>query len=400
MEKVIPLFKVYMSSDAIEAASEILGSGYIGQGSMVDEFEKELEAKFNHPFVVTTNSATSAEHLAIHMLKKPRKEYRDAYQGLVGVLNDWPGIEDGDIALSTPLTCTATNWPLLANGLRLKWVDVDPTTLNMDLDDLEKKITPQTKVIMVVHWGGYPLDLDKLKSIQARAREKYGFSPVIIEDCAHSFGSTYKGNPVGTTGNMATFSFQAIKHLTSIDGGALLLPHRELCDRAKLLRWYGIDRNTNKKDFRCEENIDEWGFKFHMNDVNASVGIQNLKYVDAVVQSHQSNAGFYDEQLKGLENVTTLSRHSNRTSAFWIYSLLVDNNRKFMDFMGEKGISVSKVHERNDIHTCVSEYSSELPNLNALDKRITSIPVGWWVTEEDRERIVEAIRQYDCKGGR
>jgi dTDP-4-amino-4,6-dideoxy-D-glucose/dTDP-4-amino-2,4-dideoxy-beta-L-xylose transaminase len=156
------------------------------------------------------------------------------------------GLEDGDEVLTTPLTCTATNWPILANNFNIKWVDIDPETLNMDLDDLARKITPKTKAIFVVHWGGYPLDLDRLEEIQNHANRLYGFKPAIIEDCAHAMGSKYKGKLIGTHGNICTFSLQAIKHITSGDGGLLFVPHDELYKRGKLLRWYGIDRDGNQ----------------------------------------------------------------------------------------------------------------------------------------------------------
>jgi dTDP-4-amino-4,6-dideoxy-D-glucose/dTDP-4-amino-2,4-dideoxy-beta-L-xylose transaminase len=115
-----------------------------------------------------------------------------------------------------------------------------------------------------------------LKEIQEKALRMYGFKPAIIEDCAHALGSKFNGKPLGSHGNICTFSFQAIKHMTSVDGGALVLPHKELYSRAKLLRWYGIDRESDRKDFRCEADIPEWGFKFHMNDVSAAIGMANL----------------------------------------------------------------------------------------------------------------------------
>mgnify|MGYP000371139010 CR=1 FL=1 len=199
-------------------------------------------------------------------------------------------LQEGDEVLTTALTCTATNWPIPANNLKIKWVDVDPKTLNLDLNDLRRKITSKTKVIMVVHWGGYPNDLDELKKIQRETKGLYGFEPMIIEDCAHAFGSTYKKEPIGSHGNICTFSFQAIKHLTTVDGGLLVCPNQKLYDRGKLIRWYGIDRNSNRKDFRCEADIKEWGFKFHMNDVCATIGIENLKKVDEVIRKHKENA--------------------------------------------------------------------------------------------------------------
>jgi dTDP-4-amino-4,6-dideoxygalactose transaminase len=264
----------------------------------------------------------------------------------------------------------------------------------MDLDDLARKITPTTKAIMIVHWGGYPVDLDKLKSIQEKAYNNFGFKPAVIEDCAHSFGSKFNGQPIGSHGNICTFSFQAIKHLTSVDGGLLILPHQNLYNRGKLLRWYGIDRETNKKDFRIESDIPEWGFKFHMNDVNASIGLSNLQEVDEfVIKPHKNNGNFYDEQLKGIPGVTLLERDSRMESAHWIYSILVDKKQDFMDYMKSCNIIVSQVHERNDIHTTVRDYKTILPTLDNIKPKLISIPVGWWVTKENREYIVDCIKK-------
>jgi dTDP-4-amino-4,6-dideoxygalactose transaminase len=380
---MIPLFKVFMNPDAKKDVGTVLDSGYIGQGPKVDEFEYKLKEVFDNDFVLTTNSATSAEHLALYLLKKSR--------------DGWKGLNDGDEVLATPLTCTATNFPILANNFKLKWVDVDLETLNMDLDDLARKITPTTKAIMLVHWGGYPVDLDRVKEIQKEAYRIYGFKPAILEDCAHAFGSKYKGNPIGSHGNLCTFSFQAIKHLTSVDGGALVLPHEELYTRGKLLRWYGINRETNQKDFRCESDIKEWGFKFHMNDINATIGMSNLSVVEKeVVQKHKDNAKYYNNHLKNIPGVTLLKNEKGWESAYWIYTIKVDNRDSFMNFMKEKEIVVSRVHERNDLHTCVREYSSLLPNLEKVVNEMICIPVGWWVSNKDRKYIVDSIKEWSA----
>jgi dTDP-4-amino-4,6-dideoxygalactose transaminase len=392
MKNKIDLFKVFMAPTAAEEVGKVLNSGYIGQGPKVEEFEKELKDYFDHDYVSTLNSGTSGLHLALHLLKKPAKNV-NVYHGAVAVESHWPGLEPGDEVLATPMTCTASNWPILANGLKIKWVDIDPTTLNIDLDDLERKITPKTKVIMLVHWGGYPNDLDRLKEIQTNALFRFGFKPAIIEDGAHSFGSKYKNKLIGTHGNLTMFSLQAIKHLTSVDGGLLLSPHNELHRRTKLMRWYGIDRDGDRKDFRCEADVEEWGFKFHMNDVCATVGLENLKHVDDIVRKHKSNAIFYDNNLTDISGVKLLDRKEGHDSAFWIYSLLVENRDGFYRHMNDCGVAVSQVHERNDKHTCVRDYRTALPSLDKTIGKIVSIPVGWWVSDENREYIVDCIKK-------
>ena len=265
----------------------------------MEEFEKALFEFFGNDKVLTTNSCTASITLAFRLLQKPYPE------------NEWPGYVAGEEVLTCPLTCTATNWPALANGMALKWVDVDPKTSNMDLADLKRKLSPTTKVILFVHWGGTPIDLDEVDAICDYAYEKFGFRPRVIEDCAHALGAEYKGKKLGNHGHMCVFSLQAIKHITTVDGGLLTVPDDEYYRRGKLIRWFGIDRTkrsdkqaglktTNsdaaaaaveaaaakaaatkkKKDFRAEDPIEEWGYKFHMNDVNATIGIENLKHAN------------------------------------------------------------------------------------------------------------------------
>jgi dTDP-4-amino-4,6-dideoxygalactose transaminase len=375
----IQLFKVYMSETASSEVGKVLNSGYIGQGDKVSQFEGILSDKLNNPYILTLNSATSGLHLALHLLKKPN--------------NDWPGLNDGDEVLTTALTCTATNFPILANNLKIKWVDVDKKSMNLDLDDLERKITNKTKVIMLVHWGGFPNDLDRIKEIQNRCFDTYGFKPMIIEDCAHSLGSKYNNEYLGNHGNIVIYSLQAIKHITSVDGGLIVLPNKELYDRSKLLRWYGIDRESNRKDFRCEEDIKEWGFKFHMNDVCATIGIENFKHFNEITDRHKSNAKYYDENLKNIPGLTLLERDEKSESSFWIYSMLVENRENFYKWMKECGIVASQVHERNDKHTTLKDFKTLLPTLDYVTPRLVSIPVGWWVNNEEREYIVDCIKK-------
>jgi dTDP-4-amino-4,6-dideoxygalactose transaminase len=366
---MIPLFKVAMSQDRT-LLDKTLSSGFIGQGPRVDEFESLLADRFNNDNVVTVNSATSGLQLAIHIMAGDR----------------------GNNIVTTPLTCTATNFPILANTFDIKWADVDPRTCNIDINDAARKIDNATSAVMVVHWGGYPVDLDALKKVVDEKSKEFGNKIVIIEDCAHAFGSTYKGLPLGKHGNAAVFSFQAIKHLTTGDGGAIVFPNVEDAKRAKLLRWYGIDREGTRSDFRCEADIPEWGWKYHMNDINASIGIANLEIIDTVIDGHKKNAAYYDENLSSIDGLALLERKEDRESSSWLYTMYVDRRDDFTRKMNDAGIMVSRVHERNDLHSCVSDFRVPLPQLDEISKKMICIPVGWWVIDSDREYIVNTIK--------
>ena len=370
----IPLFKVFMAKDAIDPLSQVLQSGYIGQGVKVDDFEAKLSNYLGTPYVNTLNSATSGIHLALHLIKE--------YYG--------DGIRDEII--TTPLTCTATNFPILANGLKIKWADIDPKTCNIDLEDVRRKISKRTLALMLVHWGGLPVDLDKVDEIKKETKDMFDFQLPVIEDCAHAFGSRFQDQMIGASGNFCVFSFQAIKHITTGDGGLLASPCDSIHRKAKLLRWFGLDR-TSSADFRCEQNISDWGFKFHMNDIAASIGLSNFNHVEEIVSRHQENYQWLYKALWRTSGLQLIDQPAKDFSSSWIMTILVDRRDDFMRKMKEHGIGVSRVHDRNDKHICLKEFRAVLPNTDFVCDRMCCIPCGWWVSNDDREYIVDCIRK-------
>jgi len=381
----IPLFKVFMSKDVIDPISEVLMSGFVTQGKQVEKYESQLKKYIGNPYVLSLNSATSGLTLATRLLKKPDPSF------------NWPGINETDIILTPALTCFATTAAILANNVNIRWLDVDLDTANIDLNDLKHKLNEKTKVIYLVHWGGNPVDLDELENICLEHKSKYGFKPMVVEDCAHAFGAEFKSKKLGNHGNICVYSTQAIKHLTTGDGGIITLPNENLYERCKLLRWFGIDRekrNYKGKDFRLENDIEEYGYKFHMNDINATIGLYNLPHIDGLIEKMRNNGKYFDNMLKNIKNIKLMKNNTNCDSSYWLYTLRVLGNKKqmFMEKMKELNIMTSQVHNRNDINSCVEEFSVSLPNLDILEKEIVCIPVGWWLTDSHREHIVNSIK--------
>lgn len=383
---MISLFKVFMSEDVLQPINEVLMSGQLTQGPKVEEFEESLKNYINNPYILTLNNATAGLTLATRLLKIKDDK------------NEWPGFDENtDIVLTPALTCFATTAAILANNVNIKWLDADLDTCNIDLNDLKQKLNEKTKIIYLVHWGGNPVDLDKLDEICETHRETYGFKPMVVEDCAHSFGAEYNGNKIGNNKNICVFSLQAIKHLTTGDGGFITLPNQELYDRCKLLRWYGIDRakrNYKGKDLRLENDILEYGYKFHMNDVNATLGIYNLPHMNGLLEKNRRNATIFDENLKNIDGIKLLKMNKKCKSAYWLYTIRVLNGKKqeFMDKMKEANIMTSQVHNRNDINSCVKDFTESLPNIDTLEKELVCIPVGWWLEENDIEFIIKNVR--------
>lgn len=385
MTTTIPLFKVFMSDDVIQPLNEVITSGFITQGPQVEKFEAALEQFLYNPCVVTLNSATSGLSLALRLLQEQDES------------SEWPGFnKDTDVVLSPVLTCFATNAAILSNSCKIQWIDTDNTTANVSIDDIRQKLSAQTKVLYLVHWGGYPVDLDKLKELQEEHYSKYGYRFAIIEDCAHAFGAEYKNKRLGNHGNICVFSFQAIKHLTTGDGGLITLPTSKLYERAKLLRWFGIDRdkrNYNRKDFRLENDIMEWGYKFHMNDINATIGLYNLPHMERLLEKNRYNNQYLHTHLSNIGGITLFENNDDRKSACWLFTMKVDRKNEFIEKMKEHGIMTSQVHNRNDLNSCVSEFQCELPNISELEKSLICIPVGWWLEDVQLEYMVEKIKE-------
>ena len=367
---MIPLFKVFMPESVMGPLKETLLSGYIGEGPKVKEFEARLAGWTGNSKILALNSGTSAIHLALRLAN----------------------VGPGDEVISTPMTCTATNMPILAAGARIVWSDIDPWTGNIDPEDVRKKITKKTKAVICVHWGGYPCELLKL----ACCTVDKGIP--VIEDAAHAFGSYYMDNAIGSYSRFTCFSFQAIKGLTTVDGGALACMFEQDCDRGRLLRWYGIDRNAKGKDLRCEDDIAEYGYKYHMNDVCATIGIEQLKHTGNLINLHRCHARMYDEAFKDLKGVKLLRYRKGLDSSYWLYTIRVRERDGFIDYMNDAGIMASKVHARNDLHSCFKDSRCELPGVDEFYAEQVSIPVGWWLTEEEVNYIISKVREYGTIG--
>lgn len=381
----IPLFKVSMNENVPAMVAETLQSGMVSMGPKVDEFENQLKTWFDWPWLMTLSSATAGLGMAYQLLD----------------------VTDHHEVISTPLTCFATTTAILASTKRIVWADTDPNTCNIDLEDVHTKITPNTKALSFVHWGGVPVDMDRLAAIREASFLKFNTPLHIVQDCAHAFGSEWKGRKLGAIPShgahgydIAVYSLQAIKHCTTGDGGVILLPNKEMYDRAKRLRWFGIDRDRRSlpgSDFRLEPDISEAGWKNNMNDISATIGLANLPDVPKALENARLNAQFYSEQLRGLKHVCLFQTNPQALSSYWIYTIKILHGLKpeFLGYMKDQKIVVSQVHARNDKNSCLKASIANLPQLDLLEPQIVSIPVGHWVTEDDARRIVQAIRKFD-----
>lgn len=347
-----PLFKVLVSEQAQQRVAEVLKSGYLGQGEKVAEFE-QLFSNLLHSNVVALNSCTSALHLAFELIKR---------KSGVGKV------------LTSPLTCFATTSAILQAGLEPCWVDIDPVTLLMDSQDAEKQLEQHNPVAACfVHFAGRPMHIPN------------DYKVWIVEDCAHAFGATDVFGFVGShPETFSCFSFQAVKVLTTGDGGLLKIPS-EFYQQAHKLRWYGMDRNRPRN-----QDIEEAGFKSNMNDYAAALGLGNFQLAWDSVEIQKANALYYHENIVG--DGITLPYYS-WTSSYWLFPVFVERREDFIYHLASHGIESSPAHYRNDKNSCVERFKRELPGMDSIEQTMTCVPNGWWITEEDRGFITDVINK-------
>lgn len=368
---MIDLFRPYLNVEGIRhrladvLAYDADGRASIGEGPQVKAFERQFAALVgaDPATVVAVNSCSSALALALQ---------------LTGIRGEFAEV------ISTPMTCTATNEAIVNAGAKIVWADVDPLTGLIDPADVARKVTEYTWAIMAVDWGGHACDY---RALRAHGRP-------VIEDAAHALLATCPdpiggvGIPVaGAGGDYVAYSLGPIKHLTSGHGG-MLITHRGDAARARKLRWHGLDRES-KADFRCEQDIEEPGHLWHMDDINAAIGLANIGQAEWVVARHRQNAAFYDRALAGLPGVALPP--ADPGSAYWCYFLLVEDRADFQAWMASKGIATSPVHARNDRHTAYTFPNGPLPGVDYYAARNVAIPVGWWIGEAEREKVAGAV---------
>ncbi|MBI3273775.1 MAG: DegT/DnrJ/EryC1/StrS family aminotransferase [Candidatus Colwellbacteria bacterium] len=368
-QNAIPLMKVHIPPSAIKPLLKVLDSGYVSEGDVSHEFERRFQKYIGNPYTALVNSGTSALMLAVRMA----------------------GVGPGDEVISTPMTCLATNEPIILAGARVVWADIDRRTGNTDPLSVEKRITPKTKAIMVVHWAGNPVDLSPISAVARK------HTIPVIEDAAHAIGSAYHGKRIGSHSDFVCFSFQAVKNLTTVDGGALAVKNKKMYERAKLLRWYGCARSHTKNPIKWIGDVMEPGYKMHMNDMNASIGIEQLKYVDRLVDRHRENAAYLSEKLKDVDEIELPLVTSRAKSSFWLYTLKLPHpqfREKFSEALRKKGIGNGIVHMRNDTYSLFKNFRrDDLPGVDDFCSRMLNIPCGWWLSKSDCAYVVRSIKE-------
>jgi perosamine synthetase len=364
---MIPVQRPFLGQEELRLVSDVFDSRWLGMGSVTKAFEDRLASLLGVRHVVAVNTGTSALHLALHALD----------------------LEPGDEVIVPSLTFVATAQAILQAGATPVFCEVLPETLNMDLGDAFNRVTPRTKAFLPVHYGGLPCEMDGLLLF---ARE-HGIR--IVEDAAHAFGSSYKGRSVGGLGDLTCFSFDPIKNITCGEGGAVTTNDDALARRLVPPRILGIDNDTWSR-YRNERNwfyqVVEPGFRYHLSNVNAAIGLAQLDRFDAFRARKRAIVRQYDEVFAPLGGLT-LIRHDLDEEFPFFYIVRVQDRRRdaLMSHLKERGIGSGVHYIPNHIQPLFASHAMPLPVTEQVFEEILTLPLYFEMTDADVQQVTAAV---------
>jgi perosamine synthetase len=367
-KSTLPIFKPSYGEEEVMAVRECLEKGWTGCGPKVKEFEEKFAEYIGVKYAIATNSCTASLHLSLQCLE----------------------IKDREV-ISTPLTFVSTNHAILYNSGIPVFADVEADTLNIDPESIKKRITKKTKGIIAVHFGGHACNMDEILKI---AIEHDLF---VLEDVAHGCGGEYQGRKLGSLGMLGCFSFHAVKNLATGDGGMITTSDQAFYDRLIKTRWLGISRDTwsrTGKKYSWDYDVEEVGFKYHMNDITAAIGLVQLKKLEDLNGKRKQLAERYNDALKSISEIEIPVTHEYAKNAHHNYVIKTEKRDDLMQFLAQREIS-SGVHYRPNNHYAMYQNATgPTPVAEETWKKIVTLPLYPDLKHSEQDFIIQSIRSF------
>lgn len=367
-KKTITQFYPHIPKTAGKAVQRVFNGRWIGQGPLVDKLEMIFSKKFaaNLPSVAV-GSGTDALHLA-YILSNLKKN---------------------DEVICPVFTCTATNIPLLYIGAKIKFADIDPKTFNIDISSVKKLITKKTKALVFVNYGGLPCNLTELNKIA----KKYKLT--LIQDAAQSLDATFNKRPITSYADFTIFSFQAIKQISSGDGGMLVIKNKKILKKAKRIRWFGIDRLA-KQGGTWENDIKEVGYKYQMTDIGAALLLESIKEFTFIKRKRREIFNIYKKELNKNKKITIVDDERIRGHANWLFTILLDKKDFLQKKLRSVGIETNQVHFRNDRYSIFKKFikNKKFRNMDNVENKYLVLPIHTKMKISDANYIAKKINEF------
>lgn len=374
----IRLFKPSVGKEELENISAAFGRSWIGLGPNVNEFEKKWEEYIGVKYAIGLNSATAALHVALMVFKFPR----------------------GKKVLVPSLTFASTACAVLYNGLVPVFVDSDPITLGMDLEDMKRKYDDQCVAIMPVHYAGHPVPMDELIPW---AREK---KLKVIEDCAHTTGALYKGKPLGTWGDFGCYSFEEKKLMTTGDGGMIVSNDINLMKDIKAYRWVGIDKDNwktaqaytevNKDAMHWFYEINLLGYKYNMNDLSASIGLAQLKKLDQMNVRRSAIIRMYLEGIENIQGIQSLLPFEPEKYVYQMFGLRAEKRDELMMYLKSKGIATGCHYTPLTQQPLFKPYAKDCDYIENEAHKFITLPLHAELTNDEVNYVIKHLKKFNA----
>lgn len=375
-----------IEDDEINEVVDSLKSGWITTGPKVKRFEEAFKSYVGAPYAVPLSSATAGLHLAVLSL----------------------GLTPSDEVITTPMTFAATVSMIVRGGGKPVLADIDPDTLNIDTEMIRRKITERTRAIVPVHFAGQPCDMDAIRTLADE------FNLRVIEDAAHAVGSEYKGQRIGSFDTLSVFSFHPIKNITTGEGGMVCTRDEALAEEISLMKFHGMSREAWKRyESSGTPNYDIMlpGFKYNMMDIQAALGIHQLRKLDAFIARRTEIARFYNAAFVDVEEVRTpgLVPYEHRhawhlyTPLILVEKLAIDRDRFMEELKRENigtGLHFKAVHHHPYYRETLNIAPGELANADYASDRIMSLPLFPRMSTDDARDVVAAVKNVIVRNRR
>lgn len=376
-EEFLPFSRPLISRAAIDEVVSCLESGWITTGPRVAQFTEDLKKYLGAPHVLPLASATAGLHLSLLAMD----------------------LQPGDEVITTPLTFAGTLNVIVLAGAKPVLVDIDPATLNMDVNRVEEAVTDKTRVIMPVHFAGLPVDMDTLYDIARR------YDLRILEDAAHAIGAEYKGKKIGSFGDTQVFSFHPNKNITTGEGGCIATRDAELAKKIGLLRFHGMDReawNRFGKNGSQDYQIVLPGFKYNMMDIQAALGLHQLQELDNFIEKRTELVNRYQEVLADWPQFFLPSEpHFSHRHAWHLFTPLIQpdeagmNRDEFMWRLKERNIGTGLHYKPVHLYPYYRDQfgfaEGDFPHAEAAGERIVSLPLFPSMTDAEHDRVIDVM---------
>jgi len=366
--KKIRLSKSSISQEEKDAVIKVLDKEYLGMGEEVMLFEQEIKSYLKTEFdVVCVNTGTSALHLALEALD----------------------IKAGDEVLVPSLTYVASFQAISATGATPVAVDIDPNRLFIDIEDAKKRLSDKTKAIMPVHYASSAKGMDEVYKF---AKE---YNLRVIEDAAQAFGSIRDGKKVGTEGDIICFSFDGIKNITSGEGGAILSNDKEFIQRVQDGRLLGVEKDTQKRyagQRSWDFDVKHQGFRYHMSNIMAAIGIEQLKKVESIRSKRDTIVQTYIEELKDLNEIEILD-FDFKDIISHIFVIKAKKRDQLREYLIDHNIECGVHYKPNHL---LSKYKVdyELPVTEKIYEEILTLPCHYDLELEDQNRVIQCVKDF------